>query len=643
MNAIQTVELCLNKIPTELKELPHWRPFKLTPPSKPDGKPGKTPLNAHTLKPSNNTADTKDCTSFESAKAMLLNELAMNPDERQFHGIGMSLTGANDLVVVDLDKVVLPDGSIKPHALEILETIPGFVERSVSGSGFHIFTRCTDWGGGNQSNHELGIEVFKDGRYIAVTGDEDDAFSKPIPKDPASTQGLKHFFKAGSKQPNFEFYKPADPAWTVERIESELLSFIPDDLSYDVWLDVGMALHHQTSGSFDGYECFDRLSLRGSNYPQAGEQSTWDKWQSFDKSLNKNNKTIGSLIYLKQRFEQERLYKSTGTEPLLSKVKDARRQIKRIDWLVDGMIKQQSLVMFGGMPSGGKTYLAVELMLSVASGKPFLGLHEVKQGDAVFVACEGRDSVLRRIGAWSHLKNGGIDVDNAYISSRELVVNAPDTADISIEQYVREMEAGDIRPKVIFIDTMNYSLGSSKENDANDMTNYFSRIAHGLINKFGCVVVLLHHTSKDGADIRGSSTIRGALDSLFLVSRDAAGIFTVKNDKHKDIDKLPPFYLEGRAVEFELPDGTLESNIALYPTTKKSATSSDSFYQDKALEVLLEKVVIGGSMSKKDLLTHLGYDTSNAARDIYTPLEEGGFISSTRLQITLLKTHDFDV
>jgi len=642
-HTVQTVELFLDKIPATLKALPCWRPFKLTPPAKVGDKPGKVPLNAHTLRPSNNTSNTKDCTSFELAKASLLDELERSPEERQFHGIGMSLTGANDLLVVDLDKVILEDGSIKPHAIEILEAIPGFVERSVSGTGFHIFTKSEDWDGGNQSNHDLGVEVFRDSKYIAITGNEDAMFSKPIPSYSIPTHALKKYLHPKSRKASFESYKPADPAWTIERIESELLSFFPDDLDYDIWLETGMALHHQTNGSFEGYECFERLSLRGRNYPQMGEQTTLDKWRSFGKNPNKNLRTVGSLVHLKEKFEQERLYKSNATVPLLSKVGYARREIKKIDWLVEGLIKQQTLVMFGGMPSGGKTYLAIELMLSVATGKPFLDQYEVKQGDAVFIACEGRDSVLRRVGAWTHLKNNGVDAERAYISSREIVVTAPENADISIEQYVDQIEVLGICPKVLFIDTMNYSLGSAKENDANDMTQYFRRIANGLINQFGCVVVLLHHTSKDGADIRGSSTIRGALDALFLVSRDSTGTFTVKNDKHKDRDKVEPFYLEGREVTFTLPDGSEESNIALFRVIKQPNVSSGSIFQQKALDILLEQVGIGGSMTKKELIDRLACDPRNAARDIYKPLQDGGFIGSNRVQVTLLKSNDFSI
>lgn len=48
-------------------------------------------------------------------------------------------------------------------------------------------------------------------------------------------------------------------------------------------------------------------------------------------------------------------------------------------------------------------------------------------------------------------------------------------------------------------------------------------------------------------------------------------------------------------------------------------------------------------MTKKDLLARLGYRASNAARDIFTPLQEGGFIDANRVTVTLIKADDFDV
>jgi hypothetical protein len=41
-------------------------------------------------------------------------------------------------------------------------------------------------------------------------------------------------------------------------------------------------------------------------------------------------------------------------------------------------------------------------------------------------------------------------------------------------------------------------------------------LARNLIRKYGATVVLVHHTNKDAADIRGSTAIRGALDFLAM-------------------------------------------------------------------------------------------------------------------------------
>jgi hypothetical protein len=42
-------------------------------------------------------------------------------------------------------------------------------------------------------------------------------------------------------------------------------------------------------------------------------------------------------------------------------------------------------------------------------------------------------------------------------------------------------------------------------------------------------------------------------------------------------------------------------------------------------------------------LAKLNYSSSNAARDIYGPLQEEGFIDSKGLKIILLKKSEFDV
>ena len=641
----------LDAIPEQLKSLPNWRPWRFTPPQNIGDKPKKTPLCAHTLKTSNNTTDTADCTTFENLKGMLLLEQMKPYEEQRFHGVGISLTGANDLLVVDIDKAINDDGSIKDYALNVLTNIDGFVERSVSGSGFHIFTTSSDWDIGNKADNNLGLEVFRSGRYIAITGDEELTFSKSIPSTSINTMVLRSYF-GNSKQTtsatvDFENFKQPDEKWPLDRVKSELLDKLTSDLPYHEWIDVGMCLHHQFGGSKEAYEAFDEWSLRSDKYPSANESSTWEKWQSFGRNPNRNLKSIGTLIKKKKDREVLNTYKNSDSSPLLMPLKQARLTTKKIDWLVDGIIKQGSLVMLGGAPSGGKTYVAIELMMSVATGQPFFETYPTKQGDVVFIACEGRDSIIRRAIAWQNLKNDGRDVENVFISRQEMVVCGPEIAEISSESMAKFIQNSKIIPKVVFIDTMNYSLGEAKENDANDMTGYFRRIGDSLIRKFGCTVVFVHHTSKSGEDIRGSSSIRGAIDSLFFVSQSKTGQFKVENDKHKDREKIAPFYLNPKSVKFTLADGSIESNIALFMSNERDTPSGITLIQQKVILLLEDRVGVNGTLSKKEILDGVGFtDAKNAARDVFKPLQEAGYITAHQKQVTLIKllaSDDFEV
>jgi len=72
----------------------------------------------------------------------------------------------------------------------------------------------------------------------------------------------------------------------------ELLESQDPDASYDDWLRVGMALHHETSGSRDGFALWDTWSRGGAKYK--GIDDLMPHWASF-KSDAQNAVTLGSL------------------------------------------------------------------------------------------------------------------------------------------------------------------------------------------------------------------------------------------------------------------------------------------------------------------------------------------------------------
>jgi hypothetical protein len=266
--------------------------------------------------------------------------------------------------------------------------------------------------------------------------------------------------------------------------------------------------------------------------------------------------------------------------------------------------------------------------------------YETKQGDVIFVACEGRDSMLRRSLAWESLKNDGKDVDHAYITRTEIVVGSNPEAENSTEELSRFIEDKGIKPRLIFIDTMNYTLGRFKENDSNDMTAYFQTLARNLIRKYGATVVLVHHTNKDAADIRGSTAIRGALDFLAMV-KQKDGQFVFQNVKHKDREELAPMYFESRSTLISLADGKVEDNIALFPAAKRIKDLALTAGQRELIDCMKQSVGIDGCMQKKPLRQMLGVESGNWARDYVKPLVELGYLQEVdKVTLKLLKTGD---
>ena len=86
---------------------------------------------------------------------------------------GVGFEFANGYAGIDLDDVVLPDGSLKPFAAEIVSLMASYTEYSPSGKGLHILfklSRPLSELGSSRRNDELGLEMYDSGRFFTVTG-----------------------------------------------------------------------------------------------------------------------------------------------------------------------------------------------------------------------------------------------------------------------------------------------------------------------------------------------------------------------------------------------------------------------------------------------------------------------------------------
>ena len=93
----------------------------------------------------------------------------------------------------------------------------------------------------------------------------------------------------------FENYREPIEGWSLQQVIDEVLVHLDPDMPYDEWLQVGMALHHQSKGELDWLTAYEDWSASGTKWIE-GECEA--KWKSFSQQRVRGNGplTLASLI-----------------------------------------------------------------------------------------------------------------------------------------------------------------------------------------------------------------------------------------------------------------------------------------------------------------------------------------------------------
>jgi phage/plasmid primase-like uncharacterized protein/KaiC/GvpD/RAD55 family RecA-like ATPase len=215
-----------------------------------------------------------------------------------------------------------------------------------------------------------------------------------------------------------------------------------------------------------------------------------------------------------------------------------------ISWLVKHWIQDKALVMVHGPSGGGKTFVTLDWMLHIASGKPSWFGHKVRAGNMVYLAGEGHHGLRSRIAAWKHHNN--VTSLNMWVSKSGVDLN-------TAEGYLKVLEAIralKIKPSVITVDTLHRFMAGD-ENSAQDAKTMLDACA-ALMQEFGCTVILVHHTgvSEEAQHrARGSSAWRGALDiEISVIPAKGNKSIEIVQRKSKDAEMAAPVYVDLESV-----------------------------------------------------------------------------------------------
>jgi hypothetical protein len=209
------------------------------------------------------------------------------------------------------------------------------------------------------------------------------------------------------------------------------------------------------------------------------------------------------------------------------------------EWLVDGIMPAGGLVGLYGAPGDGKSFLALDIALSVATGRPWHG-HPVKRDYVLYIAAEGGTGMGKRARAWLlHYGVEAPDVSMAWMIDSLPVHAESSDLDTLLERLEHEV---DRRPGLVIIDTLARCFDGN-ENQQEDMGRFVNGVDK-FRRAYGATTLVIHHTGLASGRERGSTSFRGAAETMMSVDMNQqTQTMTITCDKQKDALRFEPINL----------------------------------------------------------------------------------------------------
>lgn len=219
----------------------------------------------------------------------------------------------------------------------------------------------------------------------------------------------------------------------------------------------------------------------------------------------------------------------------------AIRNLPPPDHLIAGYLNRNSLATLYGPSGGGKTFLALDWALHVATGS-WWHRHDTTAGRVLYIIAEGASGVGGRLDAWQ-THHGIRDLDGHQpVTWLPQAVNLAAPIDVTALRTI----ANEIQPALVIVDTLARCTVGVEENSAKDIGVVIANL-DVIRRATGACVLTVHHTGKDASNgARGSSALRAAMDTeIELVGDDNVA---VKVTKQKDGPEPAPLWLARQPV-----------------------------------------------------------------------------------------------
>lgn len=510
--------------------------------------------------------------------------------------IGIATGAVSGLLVLDLDT---PEAITEAKALGLPDTVT-----VTTGKGLHVYFRHPGGEIGNRAGIKPGWDIRGDGGYVVAPGSVHPSGAHYEWDNPPglfdlaqAPDWLAELLEARKAQsPQNAAIEAVDHPYALSALEGECEAIRRAANGAQESTVNASALK---IGHYVGSEALSFDTARSALLCAAMAMHSHDArnpWAD-DPLANKIDRALrDGMAQPKAIPDRMRFTSTTCHDPETGElIEDAERpasafrfiavgdlEYRAPEYLIADLIETETLGLVFGDPGCGKSFVATDMGLSVATGTPFHG-RKVKQGAVYLIAGEGHNGLTRRFAAWA--KHNGVSIKSAplFMSNRPAQFLDHESA-TAVAEAVRQLAAQHGNPALILIDTLARNYGPGDENSTSDMGAFIAVIDDLKAQFPGCTVLIVHHSGHgDKQRARGAMALKGALDCEYRVEK-ADSLIRLVNTKMKDAEPPNPLAFDLTGVDL----GSGASSAVLVETdaperprqlSKTQALARDTFVE----------------------------------------------------------------
>lgn len=252
---------------------------------------------------------------------------------------------------------------------------------------------------------------------------------------------------------------------------------------------------------------------------------------------------------------------------------------KPIEFVIDGLIAQ-GLYILAGAPKVGKSWLALDMCLSIAKGGSVL-CQKTLQGTALYLCLE--DSYVRIQNRLYEITD--VPTENLYFSvMSESIGNG-------LEEQIESFKIEHCGLKIVFIDTLQMVRSDTDSSYGSDYKEL--SVLKALADKLEIAIIVVHHTRKcKDSDpfnmISGSTGLSGCVDGSMVLIETKRGSRNAK------------LYCVGRDIENAEINLQFDSDLKKWVVTDEPTApkSKDNIFLAALYVYIKKKVDFSGTASE---------------------------------------------